>query len=100
MFIEAPDPTGFADYTACKTCQTTWKNGFVIMEGSPTPIFENQPPTSKDPDVYPTGQWVLVGREGAVESFGEEVVARGRATIDIDQFNHLFPWMHEEETGH
>ena len=100
MMIEDLDPTGFADYEPCKECKKLWEGGFVVLEGSSTPIFEGQPPTSQDPIVYPTGQWVLVSRESAIPTFGEEVVAKGRGTVDQFHFDKFFPWMKEEGKGH
>jgi hypothetical protein len=74
-------------YAPCGECQKSWEAGFVLLECSDTPNVDDQPPIK--PDVYPTGNYMVISIEAAIRLLGEEQAQVKAAYVPLEQYRKL-----------
>lgn len=82
------------DYEPCPKCIENMEKGVTIAEVEARAI-DGRPPIQRNPDLYPTGRWVVVRREAIPNIFklketADEIAAKGKAFCDREVFESVF----------
>lgn len=89
---EAPH-TAFLDYEPCDKCKENMAQGVTLMEASHSPNFEGQPAFQRN--IYPTGRWLVLKREGANRLFSVEM--KDKAFLDNEAYEKVLDiFVHKE----
>ena len=91
---DAVDLEAEMSYIPCTKCEAQFDQGVLIIQSHSSRVFDNQIPVRKNPDLYPTGIWVVVAEEIMKELIPNtdllaEVLMHRRLCISIQEWHAL-----------
>lgn len=92
--VEAPKQACI-DYEPCEKCKAKMAAGYTIIGVTTTPFSDGRPPVQSTGgrNLYPTGGWVVITKEGVEAIFkpsvAADVIARGKCFLEQDVLDSI-----------